>query len=651
MNEPTSNRGPDVERAPLLRFLFGLAWRYRWGCARILLIQLCLLTLGLLGLGLVGVGVDFIRFRIGAAVPGTLPKPPRWPFGLAPPAAWRDMTVLAAIGGAILLLAFVRATLNFLYAVTVARVVQMGIVVDLRARVYDKLQRLSFRFFDANATGGIINRVTGDVQAVRAFVDGVVVQGIILLVTLTAYTVYMTRMHRGLTAACLALTPLLAWATVRFARAVQPEYRRGRELYDRLIQRLSENLQGMHVVKGFAREADEIRSFSAALEEFRGQKRRIFRLLSRFQPLISWLTQLNLVILLAFGGWLVVRYEQAPDAAAAAAVGLSVGQLIVFAGLLQQFSGQVANIGNVANVVQESLASARRVHEVLQLPVEIHSAPGAVRLPRARGHVRFEGVTFSYGGGRSALRNVSFDAPPGTRVAILGATGAGKSTLLSLIARFYDPQSGRVLVDGRDVRDYDLDDLRRNIGIVFQESFLFSSTIAANIAFGDPTATPDRIERAARVAAAHEFIAALPDGYDTVLRENGSNLSGGQRQRLAIARAVLLDPPILLFDDPTAAIDPSTEEEILAAMAKAMEGRTTFVVAHRLSTLRGADLVLVLDRGRVVQAGRHDDLIRRTGPYRQAAEMQGAEIPALEAAPVPRAPVPVARTAAPEVPS
>jgi len=633
MNESLSSRAPDDERASLLRFLFGLAWQYRWGCARILLIQLCLLTLGLLGLGLVGVGVDFIRFRLGSAVPGTLPKPPRWPFGLAPPDTWGPMTVLALIGGAILLFAFARAALNYLYAVTVARVVQMGIVVDLRARVYDKLQRLSFRFFDANATGGIINRVTGDVQAVRAFVDGVVVQGVILAVTLAAYAVYMTRMHRGLTAACLALTPLLALATVRFSRAVQPEYRRGRELYDRLIQRLSESLQGMHVVKGFAREADEIRAFAAANEEFRDQKRRIFALLSRFQPLIAWLTQMNLVILLAFGGWLVVRYERAPDAAAAASVGLSIGQLIVFAGLLQQFSGQIANIANVANVVQESLASARRVQEVLRLPVEIQSASGAVRLPRARGHVRFEGVTFAYGGGRPALRNVSFDAPPGTRVAILGATGAGKSTLLSLIARFYDPQSGCVRVDGRDVRDYDLDDLRRNIGIVFQESFLFSSTIAANIAFGDPAATPDRIERAARVAAAHDFIAALPDGYDTILRENGSNLSGGQRQRLAIARALLLDPPILLFDDPTAAIDPSTEDEILAAMAQAMAGRTTFVVAHRLSTLRGADLVLVLDRGRVVQAGRHDDLIRRAGPYRQAAEMQGAEIPPLEAAP------------------
>lgn len=630
-NPPSAGR-PSGDRSSLLRFLFGLAWRYRWGCVRILLIQLCLLTLGLAGLGLVGVGVDFVRFRIGVAGAGALPKPPRWPFGWTPPASWGDFTVLAVIGAAILLLAFVRALLNYLYAVVVARVVQMGIVVELRAQVYDKLQRLSFRFFDANATGGIINRVTGDVQAVRAFVDGVVVQGIILAVTLVAYTVYMARMHRGLTAACLALTPLLAWATMRFSRAVQPEYQRGRELYDQLVQRLSENIQGAHVVKGFAREAEEIRRFAEALESFRAQKRRIFALLSRFQPLIAFLTQLNLVVLIAFGGWLVVRYERAPDPATAAAVGLSVGQLIVFAGLLQQFAGQIGNIGNVANLVQESLASARRVYEVLQLPVEIRSPPNPVRLPRARGHVQFEAVTFSYGGGRPALRNVSFDAPPGYRVAILGATGSGKSTLLSLIPRFYDPQAGRVRVDGRDVREYDLDDLRRNIGLVFQESFLFSTTIAANIAFGDPNASRERIERAARIAAAHDFITALPDGYETVLREGGANLSGGQRQRLAIARAILLDPPILLFDDPTAAIDPHTEEEILAAMAQAMAGRTTFIVAHRLSTLRGADWVLVLDRGRLVQSGRPEELARRDGPYRRAAELQGAELPPLETA-------------------
>jgi ATP-binding cassette subfamily B protein len=616
---PPNDESAEPPRS-LWRFLFGLVWQYRGGCLRVLSIQLVLVALGLSGLGLVGVGVDFIRYRIGASA---APKPPHWPLGWGPPTTWGDLTVLGVVGGAILIFAFVRAALNFLYAVDVARVVQLGIVVDLRARVYDKLQRLSFRFFDANTTGAIINRVTGDVQAVRQFVDGVVIQGVILFLTLAAYTVYMLRMHRGLTAACLAFTPALAWVTLRFSRRVQPAYRVSRERFDRLIQRLSENLQGAHVVKGFAREEEEVRRFNKANEEFRDQRRWIFRQVSRFQPSIGFLTQLNLVVLIAFGGWLVVQYERSPSAESAAAVGLSVGQLIVFAGLLQQFAGQVANIANIANSLQESLASARRVQEVLRLPIEIQSPPDAIPLPRAKGRVTFEDVTFGYDPRTPALRHVSFDAPPGARVAILGPTGSGKSTLLSLIPRFYDPQRGRVLVDGVDIRRYALDDLRRNIGMVFQESFLFSSTIADNIAFGKPDAPREQVEWAARIAAAHDFIVALPEGYDTVLREGGANLSGGQRQRIAIARAILLDPPILLFDDPTASVDPHTEEEILEAMARAMTGRTTLVVAHRLSTLRGADLVLVLDRGRVVQRGTHEELLRVPGPYREAVAAQG----------------------------
>jgi ATP-binding cassette subfamily B protein len=240
--------------------------------------------------------------------------------------------------------------------------------------------------------------------------------------------------------------------------------------------------------------------------------------------------------------------------------------------------------------------------------------------------VAFEDVSFGYDAESPVLKNVSFSVEPGQCVAILGATGAGKSTLLSLIARFYDPTAGRVLVDGRDLRRLNVDDLRRSIGVVFQESFLFSNTIAANIAYGQPGATSEKIERAAKIACAHEFIVAAPEGYDAVLGEGGMNLSGGQRQRLAIARALLLDPAILLLDDPAAAIDPHTEHEILEAMQRAMEGRTTFVVAHRLSTLKHADLVLVLEEGRIVQTGTHAELLDRPGHYQTAAAIQGVKM-------------------------
>jgi ATP-binding cassette subfamily B protein len=280
--------------------------------------------------------------------------------------------------------------------------------------------------------------------------------------------------------------------------------------------------------------------------------------------------------------------------------------------------------------VQQSLSGARRVFEILDSPITIQNPQHAVRIAmrkntqdeNARGRIEFEHVWFEYTPGNPVLSDVSFVIEPGQKVAILGATGAGKSTLLTLLCRFYDPTRGRILLDGHDLRDLHLDDLRRSIGLVFQESFIFSNTVAANIAFGHPTATLAQVQRAAKIAAADDFIVPLPHGYDTVLGEGGLDLSGGQRQRLAIARAVLQGPTILLLDDPAAAIDPHTEHEILAAMEAAMRGRTTLVIAHRLSTLRQCDHVIVLDQGRLVQSGTHAELMDAEGHYRYAAMSQ-----------------------------
>jgi ATP-binding cassette subfamily B protein len=294
----------------------------------------------------------------------------------------------------------------------------------------------------------------------------------------------------------------------------------------------------------------------------------------------------------------------------------------VFAGLLEQFSGQVNNIATIVNSVQQSLIGSRRVFEILDAPVEVKSAPTAVRRPKLGGDVRFDHVSFAYRGAEAVVHDINLEVKAGQCVAILGATGAGKSVLMSLVPRFFDPTAGKVFIDGIDTRQIDLDDLRRNIGIVFQESFLFSNTVAANIAFGHPKATREQIEKAARIAAAHDFITALPKGYDTVLGESGNSLSGGQRQRLAIARAVLLEPAILLLDDPTAAIDPETEHEIFEALDRAIAGRTTFIVAHRLSTLRRADFIIVLEHGRIVQRGTHEQLMREQGPYQHVASLQ-----------------------------
>jgi ATP-binding cassette subfamily B protein len=521
------------------------------------------------------------------------------------------MHVLAILGGLILALSLCRAFLNYVYAVLVNILVQQKLVVDLRAEIYDKLQRLSFRFFDANTTGSIITRVTGDVQSVRMFVDQVLIQSVIMVISLTVYAIYMASLSPGLTLACLATTPVLLILAALFSRRIQPEYAENRRLVERMVQYLAESIQGVAVVKGFGREDENRERFEAGNTAILTQQYNIFWLVSLFSPTAGFLTRINTIVLLGYGGTLVAR----------GSLPLGAG-LVVFAGLLDQFAGQVNNVAAIVNSVQQSLIGAKRVFEILDAPVDVRSPPDALRRDRLEGAVRFEGVSFEYGRLDPVLRDINLEVKPGECVAILGATGSGKSVLMSLIPRFYDVSKGRLLIDGIDVRRLQLDDLRRNIGTVFQESFLFSNTVAANIAFGHPGATQAQIERAARVAAAHDFIMGLPKGYETVLGESGNSLSGGQRQRLAIARAVLLEPAILLLDDPTAAIDSETEHEIFEALDRAIAGRTTFIVAHRLSTLRRADAIIVLENGRIVQRGTHADLIKVPGPYLHVANLQ-----------------------------
>jgi ATP-binding cassette, subfamily B, bacterial len=601
-----AHAAPERSNAELIRRLFGLAWRYRLMCLEVLGIQLVLLTMGLFGLSFTGLGIDYIRQEAS----GRPPSPVRF-LHLEIPTTLHPLAVLGILGGMILVLAAFRAVLNYVYAVRVNILVQQRLVVDLRGEIYDKLQRLSFRFFDANTTGSIITRVTGDVQSVRMFVDQVLIQSVIMVISLSVYAAYMASLSPALTVACLATTPVLWVLSALFSRKIQPEYAQNRVLVERMVQYLAESIQGIAVVKGFGRERENRERFDGQNREVLEQQYHIFWWVSVFSPGAGFLTRINTIVLLGYGGWLVAQ-GQLP---------LGAG-LVVFAGLLDQFAGQVNNVAAIVNSVQQSLIGARRVFEILDAPIEVKSAPDAVRRPRLEGAVRFESVGFEYGALDPVLRDITLEVKPGECVAILGATGAGKSVLMSLIPRFYDVTSGRLLIDGIDVRRLHLDDLRRNIGTVFQESFLFSNTVASNIAFGHPGATQAQIEKAARIAAAHDFIMALPKGYETVLGESGNSLSGGQRQRLAIARAVLLEPAILLLDDPTAAIDSETEHEILDALDRAIAGRTTFIVAHRLSTLRRADTILVLENGRIVQKGTHQELMRVPGPYLHVANLQ-----------------------------
>ena len=593
----------------LVRLLL-VAWEYRYRCALVLGCQAALLGLTVFGLGLTGRAIDAVR---GALVPGAPPAgaevggvewPSLTPFGV--------VEVTAAI---LIALGIARAALGYLYGAAVADLVQGRIVPRIRARVYAKLQSLSLRFFDGHTSGALLNRITSDVQLLRSFVDGVLVQSLVIVLALVVYVAYMLQKHVVLTVACLATTPLVWLVTTGFSRRVQPAYLRSREQMDDLVLLVSETIQGVHVVKGFAAEPSILARFESRNAAVRDGQQRIFAQVSRYTPSIDVFSHANVVSLLGYGGVLVAQGR------------LTLGDIVVFAGLLQQLSTQVTTMSTIVNTLQESLIGARRVFEVLDAPVEAASPPAAPALESVRGAIRFDAADFSYAPGRPVLQGIDLAIRPGECVALFGGAGAGKSTLLSLVPRFYDVERGCVRVDGVDVRDLDLDSLRRRVGVVFQETFLFSHTVAANIAFGHPDASRAQVERAARLASAHTFIEALPGGYDTLLGEQAGNLSGGQRQRLAIARALLMDPSILLLDDPTASVDAATAQEILSGLKSVIEGRTVLLATHRPALLRLADRVVVLEGGRVVRQGTHVSLLHAGGAYAEAHGVSDAGRP------------------------
>ncbi len=478
----------------------------------------------------------------------------------------------------------------------------LGIEYDLRNRLWAHLLRQPFGYFDRWPTGQLMSRAMSDISNVRMFLGYGLIFFAVNVVMIFAVAVILLVLDWRLALLSLAFLPALLLVTWRFSQRLKPILKDVQQRIADVTAAAEENVVGSRVVRIFAREDDEMAKFSERSTRVFEASVAAARTRAVYVPLIAFVPSLAIAFLLWYGGRQVVQGD------------LTLGELVAFYTYLMMLVYPAQVIGWLTGLAQRAIASGERVYELLDAPVEMEERPDAEPLPQMHGAVTFDDVSFAYVH-RPVLDEVSLEVPAGRTVALVGHTGCGKTTLANLVPRFYDVSGGRVRVDGHDVRDVRLDDLRRHIGVVTQDPFLFSSSIAENIRAGRPEATDDEVHAAARAAQADEFVAALPDGYDTVVGERGFTLSGGQRQRIAIARALVMDPRILIIDDATSSVDVETEFRIRAALVEVMKGRTTFIIAHRPSTIALADEVVVLDRGRIVERGAHDDLVGAGGPY------------------------------------
>ncbi|MBP1907267.1 ATP-binding cassette subfamily B protein [Paenibacillus turicensis] len=485
----------------------------------------------------------------------------------------------------------------------------------LRNACYEKLQFLSFRYYDTAKTGDLMSRLTGDLEAIRNFIGFGFAQLLNLFLMVTFGSVVMLSISWKLTILALITIPFLAVVALRFEGKIHPAFQEMRLALSSLTTAVQENVTGVRTVKSFAREPYEIEKFSTRNERYKENQIFAATLWSRFFPFMELLASISVAVLLAGGGTLVIKGQ------------LTLGEFVAFFSLIWYIIGPMWGLGFHINNYTQSKASGERVLEILNHEIDIKDEPHAIVLQpeQIQGNVSFDHVTFAYGNKMAAVQDINFEAPSGSVIGFLGGTGSGKSTIIQLLMRAYEVNDGQILIDGHNINDIEIKSLRSQIATVFQETFLFSSSIVNNIAYGMSNVTMEQVVAVAKLAKAHEFIMELPDGYNTVVGERGMGLSGGQKQRIAIARALLKNPKILILDDATSAVDMETEQEIQAGFQEVMAGRTTFIIAHRISSLRHADEILVLDEGRVVQRGKHTDLINVEGPYQDVYRIQYAD--------------------------
>jgi ABC-type multidrug transport system fused ATPase/permease subunit len=514
---------------------------------------------------------------------------------------------LLPLAVAILVAGVLRLGLTMVRRVVAGRV-SLAVEFDLRERFYAHLQRLELGFFDGQQTGQLMSRATVDLQSIRFFLG----YGLIFitqnLLTITLASAVMFAIEPWLALVALAPAPLVVYTASRYNRVSRPAVQEVQQRLAELTAEAEESVSGVRIVKAFAREEHQLHRFRRAVARVFDQSIYSTRLQAFFSPLLGLLPQLGIALVLLLGGRQVI------------AGNLSLGHFTAFYTYLAMLAAPMRMLGMAMGMAQRAIASGNRLFEILDREPRIESPAGAPPLPAGDGRVELRGVTLRYDGAAPALTGVDVEVEAGRTVALVGPSGSGKTSLVALVARLYDPSEGAVLVDGADVRSVDLASLRSQVAFVGDESFLFSDDVAANIAYARPGASREEIEAAARRAQADEFIRALPDGYETLVGSRGWNLSGGQRQRIAIARALLADPRILILDDATSSVDARTEAAIKAGLREAMAGRTTFIIAHRLSTVSLADQIVVMDGGRIVDQGSHEELLEGCGFYREIAE-------------------------------
>ncbi|WP_368650455.1 ABC transporter ATP-binding protein [Bacillus inaquosorum] len=488
-------------------------------------------------------------------------------------------------------------------------------VYRLRNGLYEKLQRLSFSYYDNAKTGDLMSRLTADVEGLRFFLSYGLAELIrfVLLVAISLSVMFYYSVP--LTLVTIAVLPFLAVAVYQFDKRVHPAFRGIRKSFATLNTKVQENISGINTVKSLSREDFQISTFNKANAEYRAQYLQTSSIWSAYFPLMEFIGNICIVALLSYGGYLVMQNQ------------LNPGELVAFFSLVNYMMWPIMNLGFVINMFSQAKASGERLLEILEKEEDIADHAHVLHKQKLTGNVHFKNVSLAYGKEQTnALRNVSFEANSGKVIGLLGPTGSGKSSVTQLLTRFYSPVGGMITIDHKPLTDYSLKTLRSNIGVVLQESFLFSSTIRANISYGRPDASMEDIIEAAKRAQAHDFIMELPDGYDTMLGERGMGLSGGQKQRIAIARAICLNPSILILDDATSAVDMQTEHSIQLALKEVMKNRTTFIIAHRISSLKHADEILVFDKGRICERGTHQELLEKGGYYKKIYDLQYRDV-------------------------